>query len=108
MVSLLSNTDEHLELDMGMSQRDFAKARLLSFLEEEGWLVRGQQLTSWSFDEVQQQGDSITIAGPGFQGVSLHQLLHASGNIQEPGSTNASLTQAPSRSNTASSVMKGS
>ena len=94
MVSLLSNTDEHLELDMGMSQRDFAKARLLSFLEEEGWLVRGQQLTSWRFDEVQQQGDSITIAGPGFQGVSLHQLLHASGNIQEPDSTNASLTQA--------------
>lgn len=94
MSSLLNISDRRLALDMGMSQRDFAKARLLPFLEEEGLLVTGSQLTSWRFDEVRQQGDCITIAGPGFQGVSLHQLLHASGNRQNPGSALASLTEA--------------
>ena len=94
MSSLLNISAKRLLLDMGMSQRDFAKARLLPFLEEEGFLVANSKLTSWRFSEVIQLEDTITIAGPGFQGVSLHQLLHASGNIQEPGSTNASLTQA--------------
>ena len=93
MSSLLNISAKRLLLDMGMSQRDFAKARLLPFLEEEGWLVRGQQLTSWRFDEVQQQGDSITIAGSGFQGVSLHQLLN---QCRQDASQGSPATAAPS------------
>ena len=78
---------------MGMSQRDFAKARLLPFLEEEGFLVANSKLTSWRFSEVIQLEETITIAGPGFQGVTLHQLLHGSGNRQKSGPTIALLTK---------------
>ena len=90
---LLTISDKRLLLDMGMSQRDFAKARLLPFLEEEGFLVANSKLTSWRFSEVIQLEETITIAGPGFQGVTLHQLLHGSGNRQKSGPTIALLTK---------------
>ena len=93
MSSLLNISAKRLLLDMGMSQHDFAKARLLPFLEEEGFLVANSKLTSWRFSEVIQLEDTITIAGSGFQGVSLHQLLHESGNRQKSGSTIALLTE---------------
>lgn len=94
MVSLLNIGDKQLLLDMGMSQRDFAKARLLPLLEEEGFLVANFRLTSWHFTEVIQQEDTITIAGPGFLGVTLYQLLQPAGNQQNPRPTIVSLTEA--------------
>lgn len=81
MISLLNWSDEKLELDMGMSQRDFAKARLLPLLEEEGLVVclekkaSGENLFSWKFSEVVQRGDTIKIVGEHFQGKSLFELL---------------------------------
>ena len=61
---LLTISDKRLLLDMGMSQRDFAKARLLPFLEEEGFLVANSKLPSWRFNEVIQLEETITIAAP--------------------------------------------
>ena len=81
MISLLSWNDKRLELDMGMSQRDFAKARLLPLLEEEGLVVclerraSSENPLSWRFTEVVQQGDTIKIAGERFEGRSLFEFL---------------------------------
>lgn len=96
MSSLLNISGKRLLLNMGMSQRDFAKARLLPFLEEEGFLVANSKLISWRFSEVIQLEDAlqdITIAGPGFQGVSLHQLLN---QCRQDASQGSSATAAPS------------
>ena len=75
MISLLNRNDGKLELDMAMSPRDFAKSRLLPFLEEDGWIVCGTSLSSWKFTEVIQQGDSIYVTGSDFPGTPLLELL---------------------------------
>ena len=75
MISLLNRNDGKLELDMAMGPRDFAQSRLLTFLEEDGWIVCGTSLSSWKFTEVIQQGDSIYVTGSDFLGTSLLELL---------------------------------
>lgn len=75
MISLLNRNNGMLELDMAMGPRDFAQSRLLPFLEEEGWLVCGTNLSSWKFTEVVQRGDSICVTGSDFLGTSLLELL---------------------------------
>ena len=75
MISLLNRNNGMLELDMAMGPRDFAQSRLLPFLEEEGWLVCGTNLSSWKFTEVVQRGDSICVTGSDFPGTSLLELL---------------------------------
>lgn len=75
MISLLNRNDGKLELDMAMGPRDFAQSRLLTFLEEDGWIVCGTSLSSWKFTEVIQQGDSIYVTGSDFPGTSLLELL---------------------------------
>lgn len=75
MISLLNRNNGMLELDMAMGPRDFAQSRLLPFLEEDGWLVCGTNLSSWKFTEVVQQGDSICVTGSDFPGTSLLELL---------------------------------
>lgn len=75
MISLLKRNNGKLELDMAMSPRDFAKSRLLPFLEEDGWIVCGTSLSSWKFTEVIQQGDSIYVTGSDFPGTSILELL---------------------------------
>ena len=75
MISLLNRNNGMLELDMAMGPRDFAQSRLLPFLEEDGWLVCGTNLSSWKFTEVVQRGDSICVTGSDFLGTSLLELL---------------------------------
>jgi hypothetical protein len=75
MISLVKRNNGKLELDMAMSPRDFAKSRLLPFLEEDGWIVCGTSLSSWKFTEVVQRGDSICVTGSDFLGTSLLELL---------------------------------
>ncbi len=75
MISLLNRNNGMLELDMAMGPRDFAQSRLLPFLEEDGWLVCGTNLSSWKFTEVVQRGDSICVTGSDFPGTSLLELL---------------------------------
>lgn len=93
MISLLNWNDKKLELDMGMDQRDFAKARLLPFLEEEGLVVSLEKGTcseaSWKFTELVQQGDTIKVVGEGFEkdafeGKSLFELLPLGENQAKP------------------------
>ena len=76
MISLLNRNNGMLELDMAMGPRDFAQSRLLPFLEEDGWLVCGTNLSSWKFTEVVQRGDSISVTGSDFPGTSLLELLY--------------------------------
>lgn len=76
MISLLNRNDGKLELDMAMGPRDFAQSRLLTFLEEDGWIVCGTSLSSWKFTEVIQQGDSIYVTGSDFPGTSLLEFLY--------------------------------
>lgn len=75
MISLLNRSDGKLELDMAMGPRDFAQSRLLPFLEEDGWIVCGTNLSSWRFTEVIQRGASIHVAGSDFPGTPLLELL---------------------------------
>ncbi|MDY4673803.1 MAG: hypothetical protein SO369_02280 [Treponema sp.] len=75
MISLLNRNNGMLELDMAMGPRDFVQSRLLPFLEEDGWLVCGTNLSSWKFTEVVQRGDSICVTGSDFPGTSLLELL---------------------------------
>ena len=87
MISLLNRNNGMLELDMAMGPRDFAQSRLLPFLEEDGWLVCGTNLSSWKFTEVVQRGDSISVTGSDFPGTSLLELLYDKNSSEKNSNT---------------------
>ncbi|MBO5137710.1 MAG: hypothetical protein J6B81_04345 [Spirochaetaceae bacterium] len=82
-VSILHQDEELLFLEMNTQPRDFAQAKLTSFLEEKGWIAEpvndDQQKTftfkPWFFTETRENQGLIQVAGQRFNGTPLIDLF---------------------------------
>lgn len=81
---ILTKIEDSIVLQMHMSQEDFAKARLMQYMTEAGYIGKKENdkwiFSEYRFKETAGDKDNIAISGSGFKGKSLFDLL-SSDNI---------------------------
>lgn len=67
-------------IDTGLSQAEFAQAKLASIMTEAGWIVdRAGKVSEWRPEGVAESGGSMVVYGPEFPGADLAALIGLSG-----------------------------
>lgn len=77
---ILTKIEDTIVLQLHMSQEDFAKARLMQYMTEAGYIGKKENnewiFSQYRFKETAGDKDNIAISGPGFNGTTLFNLLN--------------------------------
>ncbi|NLM00204.1 MAG: hypothetical protein GX220_01965 [Treponema sp.] len=76
---ILNITKDKIELSMQMSQSDFAKAKLLQYLTEPGYLAKitdnEVKFSEFRFEETTEKNGNILVISKGYSGTSLYEFF---------------------------------